>query len=366
MSADAWILLALLGATLLSFLLELLPVEVTSMCLLAGLLVTGIVPVDVAVGGLSNPGVVTIGGLFVLSHSLVRTGFLEIAADRISRRFGRRRWVGVSVMLSMVALMSAFLNNTAVVAMTLPLAVDLCRRLRLSPSRVLMPLSFAAIFGGTLTLIGTSTNLLVSSFAQDLGQDPIGMFELTPLGLIFLAVGMVYVLVMAPRALPERTAVEELTRKYEMAAYLTELRVPAGSKIVGKTVRQVDLNRRYDITVVAVLRGKERFAERLRFLALEPDDVLIVRGSVDDLVRARDDLRLALLTDIKLSDEELMGDEQVVVEALVSPNSSLIGRTLEEVDFRRRYGAFVLAIRQAEKTLHGRLGHARLGFWTPC
>ena len=235
MSADAWILLALLGATLLSFLLELLPVEVTSMCLLAGLLVTGIVPVDVAVGGLSNPGVVTIGGLFVLSHSLVRTGFLEIAADPISRRFGRRRWVGVSVMLSMVALMSAFLNNTAVVAMTLPLAVDLCRRLRLSPSRVLMPLSFAAIFGGTLTLIGTSTNLLVSSFAQDLGQDPIGMFELTPLGLIFLAVGMVYVLVMAPRALPERTAVEELTRKYEMAAYLTELRVPAGSKIVGKT-----------------------------------------------------------------------------------------------------------------------------------
>jgi len=362
MGIDALVLLVLLVATLAAFFFELLPVEVTAMCLLAALLVTGLVSLDEAVSGLSNKGVVTIGGLFVLSHALVRTGFLEVVADRLSSRFGGRRWIGIAMLLLLIALMSGFLNNTAVVAMTIPLAVDLCRRFRLSPSKILMPLSFAAIFGGTLTLIGTSTNLLVSSLLDQVGREPFGMFELTPLGLVFLAVGLVYVLVLAPKMLPDRASTESLTRKYEMAAYLTELRVPKGSKVVGKTVRDLDMSRRYDVTTVAVIRGEKRFGEALRLLQLEQGDVLVVRGSMPDLIRLRDETRLALLSDVKMTDAELAGDEQVIAEALVSPNSSLIGRTLQEADFRRRYGAFVLAIRHGAETLHERLAQTPLRF----
>ena len=362
MGFDAILLLGLLLATLAFFVFEVLPVEVTGMCLLAALLLTGLVPLEEAVAGLSNPGVVTIGGLFVLSHALTKTGFLEIVADRLSSRFGRRPWLGVAALLVLVALMSGFLNNTAVVAMTIPLAVDLCRRFRLSPSRVLIPLSFATIFGGTLTLIGTSTNLLVSSLTVQAGLEGLGMFEFTRVGVVFLLAGLAYVLLLAPRLLPERATTESLTRKYEMAPYLTELRVVEGSTLVGATVRELDLSRRYDVTVLAVLRGKERVDDRLGTLRLGVRDVLIVRGAMPNLLRLRNELGAALLSDVKLSDSELTGGDQVVVEALITPTSSLIGRTLRELDFRSHYRAFVLAVRRLEQTLHDRLADTPLRF----
>lgn len=362
MGLDALLLLALLLGALALFFLERLPVEVTGASLLVALLLTGLVSPEEAVAGLSNEGVVTIAGLFVLSHALTKTGFLEIAADRLSRRFGRRPWLGLAVLLVMVALMSGFLNNTAVVAMTMPLAIDLCRRFRVSASQVLIPLSYAAIFGGTLTLIGTSTNLLVSSVATAAGQTPLGMFEFTGLGAVFLLTGLAYVLLAAPRSLPERAPVESLTRKYEMADYLTELRVVAGSRLVGATVRELALSHRYDVIVLAVERAGERHTEDLRGLELEEEDVLVVRGAMPDLLRLRNDLGAALLSDVKLSDAELSGDEQVVVEAVISPNSSLIGRTLREVNFRVQYRAFVLALRRHERTLHERLADTSLRF----
>jgi di/tricarboxylate transporter len=362
MGLDALLLLGLLVGALALFYFELLPVEVTGGALLVTLLLTGLVSIGEAVGGLSNEGVVTIAGLFVLSHALTKTGFLEIVADRLSRRFGERPWLGIGVLLLLVALMSGFLNNTAVVAMTLPLGIDLCRRFRLSPSKVLIPLSYAAIFGGTMTLIGTSTNLLVSSVTAAAGLQPLGMFEFTPLGTVFLLAGLTYVMVAAPRGLPERAPVESLTNKYEMASYLTELRVVAGSQLLGATVRGLDLSRRYDVTVLAVERDGRRYDVDLRSLDLREGDILVVRGSMPDLLRLRNELGAALLSDVKLSDAELAGGEQVVVEAVISPNSSLIGRTLREVNFRVQYRAFVLAVRRLEETLHERLADTRLRF----
>lgn len=359
---DAFLLLALLVAALACFVFELAPVEVVGVCLLSLLVVSGLITLDEAVAGLSNKGVVTIAGLFVLSHALAKTGFLEILADRMSRRFATFRWVGVATLLAMVALLSGFLNNTAVVAMFLPLTIDIARRFELSPSKVLIPLSFASIFGGTLTLIGTSTNLLIGSVAERSGLAPLGMFEFTPLGLVFLGVGLLYVLAFAPRALPARAPTESLTRKYELASYLTEIRVVEHTKLAGKTVRELDLSRQYDVTVLSVLRGDERFSENLRSLPLRAGDILIVRGAMADLLRVRSELGGALLTDVKLSDREITGSEQVVVEAMIRPNSELIGRTLKEVDFRRHFRAFVLAVRRQSETLRGKLARTRLRF----
>ncbi|MBZ0112116.1 MAG: anion permease, partial [Thermoanaerobaculia bacterium] len=182
MTFEILLLLALLAATLALFVTERLPLEVTAMSLLASLLLLGTVSLDEAIAGFSNKAVVTVGAMFVLGHALVKTGALEIAADRLSQRLGRYRWLGLALPLTAASLLSGVLNNTAVVAIFIPLAIDLCRRLDLSPSRVLLPLSYAAILGGTLTLIGTSTNLLVSALSEDAGEGPIRMFELAPMG----------------------------------------------------------------------------------------------------------------------------------------------------------------------------------------
>ncbi|MEM7049969.1 MAG: SLC13 family permease [Acidobacteriota bacterium] len=362
MTFAAVLLIVFLLAALSSFVFELLPVDVTALCLLAALLLSGLVPLDRAMLGFSNPGVLTIGGLFVISHALMRTGLIELVGERLSSRFKHQRWVGIGVLLVVVAVMSGFLNNTAVVAMTIPLAVDLSRRLQLSPSKVLMPLSFAAILGGTLTLIGTSTNLLVSTLIEESGEQPLGMFEFTPLGGLFLVAGLTYVLLLAPRFLPERARIESLTSDFEMADYLTELQVVEDSKVIGQTVQELRLSERFDVTLLAVIRDQQRFSENLRNLRFEAGDLLLVRAATSSLLRLRKETGVALLSDFKMSDEELLADRQVVVEALVARNSSLIGRTLQESDFRRSYGAFVLAIRRDAATLRKRLARIRLRF----
>lgn len=362
MSLTAALLLVLLAATLAAFIFELLPVDVTALCLLTALVGSGIVPVEQAFSGFSNKAVLTIAGLFALSHALVKTGLLEVVGDRLSRRFAIRHWMGIAVLLGLVAVLSGFLNNTAVVAMTIPLAMDLCRRFELSPSKVLIPLSYATIFGGTLTLIGTSTNLLVNTLVEQAGERPLGMFELTPVGLVFLVCGLFYVLLLAPRMLPDRAAVSSLTREFRMSPYLTEVQVRPDSGLVGRSVRDLALNERYDVTVLTVIRGARRIAEDLRGLALEAGDVLVSRGAVDNLLRLRHELGAVLLTGVELTDEEVSGEGQVVVEALVGPGSGLVGKTLQEVDFRRAYGSFVLALRRDEATLRERLAHTPLQF----
>lgn len=362
MTFEIALLLVFLAATLALFLFEVLPVEVTAMCLLAALLLSGIVTLEEALTGLSNEAVVTVGAMFVLSHALAKTGLLELGAQRLAEAVGPRSWLGVALLLGAAGLMSGVLNNTAVVAVLIPLAVDLCRRFDLNPSRVLIPLSYTSIFGGTLTLIGTSTNLLVSTISHKGGEGRLGMFEFAALGAVFLAVGLVYVLAAGPRFLPTRAAAVSLTRKYSMAPYLTELRVLGTSKLVGRTVRELDLSSRYDLTVLAVVREGERLVRDLQAVRFEADDVLLVRGSVESLLKVRSELGVALLTDIKLNDREFAEGGQVVVEGLVPPNSPLIGNTLEELDFRRRYGAFVLAIRRLGATLHTRLARTPLRF----
>jgi len=362
MPFEAILLLVLLAATLVALFFELLPVDVTGLCLLLALAVSGIIPQEETLAGFSNKGVLTIGGLFILSHALQRTGLLEIAEERLSRRFGKRQWVGIGVLLVFVALMSGLLNNTAVIAMTIPLAIQLCRRFQISPSKVLIPLSFASILGGTLTLIGTSTNLLVSAIVEEAGGEPLGMFELTPLGLVFLVVGLSYVLVLASRMLPGRAKIESLTDDFEMGGYLTELRVVETSSLVGKTVRDIQMSERFDVTMLAVIRDSERIAENLRALLFRPGDVLLVRGATPGLWRLRKETGVELLSDVMLTDEELADGRQVVVEALVTANSGLIGQTLHDLDFRRHYGAFVLAIRRQQATLRERLAQTRLRF----
>ncbi len=357
MTADIAIMLVLIVGALVVFSRELLPIEVTAVTLVASLLILGIIDVDVAISGLSNKAVVTIAALFVLSHALSKTGFLEAATSYLGTSVGARRWLGISIMLIIVSVASAFLSNTAVVAMFIPMAIQLSQKFEISPSKVLMPVSYAAVFGGTLTLIGTSTNLIVNSFLIAEGAETFGMFEFARLGWLFLLLGIIYVVFAAPRILPSRAGLSSLMHKYHMGTYLTELMVADDSRLVGKSCLQVGLNLNYDITVLAIIREEQRITENIRNLVLEQDDTLIVRGEVDKIMRLRQEQGVQLLSDIKLDDSELSQEDQVLAEALIVQNSRLIGRTLRDIDFRRHYGAFVLAVRHHSAILRTKIAH---------
>lgn len=362
MTFEIAFMLGLIVVALVVFSLEIFPIEVTAVALLGVLLVTGTLTLEQAISGFSNKAVITIAAMFLLSHALVKTGILEVAADRLSRQVGTRKWLGMSIFLGVAGILSGFLNNTAVVAVFIPLAISLCRRFHLSPSKALIPLSFASMAGGTLTLVGTSTNLIVSSVAEKAGQPSFGMFEFFPLGILLLGAGLIYVCLLSPRLLPSRSTPVSLAGNYHMGAYLTEVRVREKSKLSGRTCLEVGMNEHYDITVLSILRGDQQVSQNIRNERLGADDILIVRGTIDNIFRLRRELGLALLSDIKLNDRELAREGQLMAEGLVTRTSSLIGKTLREVDFRQHYRTFVLAIRRHGDILRNKIAYIPLRF----
>lgn len=363
MSYEILFILILMGAALVAFVKEIFPIEVTALGLVAALVLSGILSAEEAVAGFSNKATVTIAGLFVLSHALMKTGLLEIAADRLGEFSKERPWLGIAVLLLCVGVFSGFLNNTAIVALAIPLVMKLCGRLGLSPSKVLIPLSYASIFGGTLTLVGTSTNLLVSAVVEEAGVEPLRMFEFSRMGLIFLTAGLAYLLLFARRLLPERAEVGVATSKYRLQGYLTEIIVGEDSELVGRTLAEAEVNRRYRVTVLKLIRrGEDAQPDDVGRVPFKAGDQLIVQGTMDDILRLRQEQKVSLLPDVKLDDKELSAGGQVMAEAWINRNSAMIGRTLKELDFHRRHGGFVLAIRRVGGMLRQKVAHVRLRF----
>lgn len=360
MTLEVAVMLTLIVATLVVFFLEIFPIEVTAMGLLGTLFILGFVGPDEVTLGLSNKAVVTIGALLVLSRALMKTGVLEVGAFYLSRQVGQHKWLGIGVFLAVSAFLSGFLNNTAVVAVFIPLALSLCRRFEISPSKVLLPLSYIAIVGGLLTVIGTSTNLLVSSLAERAGEPPIRMFEFTSLAILFVVLTLGYSLLVGRRVLPERVRAESLAGAYNLASYLTEVQVPADSRLVGKSPRESHIRERYQISVISILRGEKQLTQRVPFEPLRAGDVLIVEGDLEDVLRLRNEQKVTLLPEVKFDDQSLSGHGQVIAEAIIPVTSRLIGRNLKESDFRQVFGGLVLAIRRHGETIYSRLAETRL------
>jgi di/tricarboxylate transporter len=360
MTFEVAFMLVLMGVALVAFVREILPIEVTALALLAILVVAGILDVDEALAGFSSTAVVAIGSLFVLSHALTKTGLLETIANWIAGTSRDRSWPMIVVLLVLVCVGSGLLNNTAVVALSIPLVMRLCRWFELSPSKVLLPLSYASILGGSLTLIGTSTNLLVNSVVEDFGEPALGMFEFTVPGSVIAAVGLVYIVVVARRVLPARAGTGALTRKYRVGEFLSELAVGEDSRLVGRNLAGERINERYRVTVLEVLRGpSEAFLGEADTVLLQPGDLLIVQGDVEDILRLRREQQLTTLPEVKLNDEQLVVGGQLL-EAWIAPGSRMIGRTLRELAFHGRHGAYVLAINRVRATVRLRVAETPL------
>ncbi len=361
MGAEPLLFLVIVTGALVLFAWELFPMDVTALALLSILLLTGFLTLDEAVSGFSNKAVLTVGLMFILSAALVKTGFVEVLAERLSS-FGQRGWLAIGLFLVATSLISGLINNTAAVAIFIPLAIHLGKRFQISPSKILMPLSFAGIYGGMLTLIGTSTNLLVSSMVEKQGYAPLGMFEFFSMGFVFLVVGTVYNVFLVPRILPSRAGISSLTGKYHLSAYLTEFEIGEGSPLIGSTCLQRGVNRNYDITVLSIIRADRHIETDLRNQELREGDVLMARGTLEKFAQFREEEKVLMLTDKKMNQNELTSGDSTIVEGLVTQNSSLIGNALKDINFRNKFGSFVLAIRREGRTLREKIARIKLQF----
>ena len=349
----------ILTLSIIAFIKEWFPIEVTSLLVLASLLLTGLIDNHEAIEGFSNKAVITIGAMFVLSHAFTKTGFISVFTVWLENNGRGRNWAVTTLFLLAVSIFSAFINNTATVAILIPVATELSHRLKVSASKILMPLSFAAIVGGTCTVIGTSTNLIVNDIASQAGYH-IGVFELSKLGIILVVATLAYLLAAQRWILPSRVPVSGLTNKYHMGTYLTEVQLPEESPLVGIRFTELNLSALYDLTVLEIIRHGNRITTNLRNIILKTDDIILVQCSVEDLQKFKKEQKVLLLTDVKMNDNELADNENILVEAMISPNSSLSNQSLMEIDFRRRYGLFVLAVRRHSEIIRSKVAHIRL------
>ena len=361
MSIDIIIVLFIILLAFVLFVSETLPIDVVALTVLSMLLITGQLTPAEGISGFSNPAVITIAILFVLSHALQKTGVLEYLVIKINQLVSRSLVIGLAVYLVSIALASALVNNTAIVAIFMPVTIRMAEKYHISPSKVLMPLSYAAILGGTLTLIGTSTNLLVNSiFVKSGPYTPLGMFEFSRYGIFLLVVGLTYVVLIAYRILPSRTVTSSLTKSYHMGGYLTELKIGDDSPLLGGTTLDRQISQNYDVTILGIQRNKKLLSTNLRETPLEKGDILLVRGSVENFFRMKEVEQVYMLTDEKLNQEELTKEENLLVECLLTNQSELVGQSLKEANFRRRFGSFVLAIRREGDILRKKIAHVIL------
>ncbi|MEE8335975.1 MAG: SLC13 family permease [Candidatus Neomarinimicrobiota bacterium] len=353
-----------LGVILLAFILfvtEVFSLDVTALLILCLLFAAGYLTPGEAVSGFSNPAVIIIASLFILSRALQNTGILEYLVVRINKLASKSKFLGLAAYLITIAFSSALVNNTAIVAIFIPVTIRLAHNHGISPSKVLIPLSYAAILGGTLTLIGTSTNLLVNSIYLEMGGlESLGMFEFSRFGIFSLSLGLVYVLWLAPKLLPSRTITSSLTKSYHLGGYLTEMKIKPDSPLIGKTCLERRINKNYDVMVLDIQRSKVLLSGNIRNTILKSGDILMVKGSLDNFLRMKEVEKVSLLTDEKLTQMELEHDDNVLVECMLTDKSNIVGKSLMQTNFRQRFGSFVLAIRREGEILRKKIAHVIL------
>jgi di/tricarboxylate transporter len=317
--------------------------------------VSGIISPEEGFSGFAHPATVAVAAMFVLSASLERTGAVTQVGEVLGSLGQRSSRTALVAMMVSVAVVSAFINNTAAVAILLAPVLTMARTIGISPSKLLIPLSFASIFGGSCTLVGTSTNLLVSSMAEKHGQPAIGMFELTAVGSILAVVGLVFMTTIGQRLLPDRGHAADLTEEFDVSSYLTELEIVPDSRLIGATVGNCALATEAEVDVLAVVRQGQTMTLPRVNTVLEEGDVLWVRSDLESMraFRAADWVRIRPRR--KWEDHGLEADDATIIEAVVAPGSPLIGKSLKESDFRNRFGATVLAIRHHDEIRHSRL-----------
>lgn len=357
------ITLLLLVLAIILFATEKLPVDVIGIILVIALVLTQVLTIQEAVAGFGNDVVITIAGLFLLVGGLIRTGLVDLIGRRMHKLAGDNVFVLTALIMTTAAVSASVLKNTTTTAMFLPVIIGLAAKARLAPSKLLMPLAFGAILGGSCTLIGTSTNLAVSGAIVRYGQEPFSMFELTTVGVITFAVGMTYMLLFGRLLLPNRGGEESRTEQYHMREYVSELLVLPESPLVGKTLDEANIGTELELNVLGIIRDEDqRIANPPADIRLQRRDRLIVEGTISDILRVKEEIGLEIKPDFTLNDVLLEGGNVELFEVMVMRDSEFVGQTLRTLRFRQTYDLTVLAVNRHGDTFINKLSDVMLRF----
>lgn len=355
MSYEMLIVLCVLALAVGLFVTERLRVDLVALLVMALLLISGIISPSQGLAGFSNSATITVGAMFVLSAGLFRTGAVTFLGNIAARMFEKGFWFGIIAVMLIVGVLSAFINNTPVIAIFLPILLGVARDTGISASRILMPVSFASMFGGVCTLIGTSTNILVSSIAEKSGLRAFTMFEFAPLGLVMFAFGTAYMLLVGIRLIPERRGGGDLIEDFSMNEYLTEVVISDNSISVGRSILESPLVHDLDLTILKIQSGEKTIQLPPPSYKLKAGDILLVRSDIEQIRALQEREGVEFKPKTKWGVDNITQDEYKLLEAVIEPNSPLVGSTLQRSSFRDQYGATVLAIRHRGRLLREKL-----------
>ena len=341
--------LILLVTMIVFFITEIVPIEVTALSTAVLMVILGVLPSKEFLNILSNPAPWTIICMFVLSGALVRTGVLDKVGDFISSNTKKSPLFVIFLLIVITIISSAFINNTPVVLVLIPIVLKLANEMKISASKLLIPLSYLAIMGGMLTLIGTSTNLLIDGVAQSYDLEPFGMFEITPIAVVLAIIGVIYLFLFSSILLPERSSMSDILSGRDSMSFLTEVVIPRGSPLIDKISTETNIFNRDGMRVINILRNDNslgsNFSDEISFKA---GDRIVLRTQMDELISLKEsnDLRMV---------DTLTSKQTITVETLVPPGCRIVGRSLGGLRLRRRFGVYALAIHRRNRNLSKQL-----------
>jgi di/tricarboxylate transporter len=355
MTPEIAIVFAITALAILLFITEWIRVDVVALLVLVSLALTGLVTPAEAISGFSNPAVVTVWAVLILSAALSRTGVAGLIGHRMLKLAGNSEARLLAIIMLTVAILSGFMNDIGVATLFLPVAIETARRLKLPPSKLLIPLAFAALLGGLITLIGTPPNILISEALRQAGLRPFAMFDYAPVGIVVILAGVIFMLLVGRHLLPNRDITREFSGQdqkhlFDLRERLGSIHLPTDSALAGKTLAQSRLGSALGLNVIAIIHdGQTRLAPGSEVI-LNPGDKLLVEGRLDQLSDLHGHDQLILESD-DLAAERLVSTDIQLIEGKIPPGSNFIGQTLANTDFRHRFGAIVLSIRRGETSL---------------
>lgn len=365
MTFEIFLAFALLIGALIVFMLDRFPIDFVALGILAVVLALG--PVlhvspDEAISGFSSTATITVLAMFILSGAIERTGVVNLVGQRVIPFAGGTIVRQIFVIMLIVGPLSAFINNTAAVAILMPMVISLAREHRQAPSKLLIPLSFFAQLAGVMTLIGTSTNILASSLTVKQGYPAFSIFEFSSIGILIFATGALYLLLVGHRLLPDRRTEAEIVETYQLKSYLTEVVVLPSSSLVDQTVLESQLREQFDVSVLEIIRNGQRLAHPLGDEVIQACDILFVKANAKQLLDMKEIEGLELESDRYQRRGKLENKEMALIEVVIGRNSDLIGGTLETTNFRQRYNCVVIALQKHEELIQERLSQVTLSF----